>query len=267
MADTSAIPFVLYPFAYSDQRKVASIDFLKSGITPDMTIPTKGGGAKFTRSHMNGIGYFATLGAYLDSIGYPYGKDRIDSQRADFSGYPKGAILITEDDDYVREYVSQKDNNTTALPTEAADGTYEGNEDWKPTLPTPVDFFPDFSTYVNKETKDISAAGELKYSVDEDGWYQIALYFSGLAWPTEPTVDNELFQAICQVTVSEFELCRLDGRFACVQKPRDYTRAFPVVSSTLPLKKGMTITFKYKLPEGRNLGARINFKRWGVSAL
>ena len=183
MADTSKIPFVVVPFADNDQQKVADISFLRSGVTPAMSIPTQNGGIKFTRNMLNGIGYFATLGGYLDRIGYPYGKER--DRGADFKGYPKGAILISEDDDYVREYVSQIDNNTMPLPQEAADGTYEGNEYWKPTIPPIVDFFPDFSTYVYKSASPAAGTGTFRYVPDEDGWYSLELSFIGYRWPRE----------------------------------------------------------------------------------
>lgn len=267
MADTSKIPFVLVPFADNDQQKVANINFLRSGVTAAMSIPTTNGGMKFTREMLNGIGYFATLGGYLDRIGYPYGKDR--DRGTDFKGYPKGAILISEDNDYVREYVSQIDNNTMPLPQEAADGTYEGNEYWKPTLPPVVDFFPDLTTYVHKGSSgSVTGTGTFRYVADEDGWYELEMNFTGYRWPTEAKYSNPLYEALCSVTTGNgFELCRLDGRFSVLDKRDADSRQYPRTCTTIPLKKGVGINFKYRLTDEEGYYAHIGINRWGISSL
>ena len=258
MADISTIPLVQVPFADLDQKKVVTLDFLKSGVEASMTAPTKNGGIVFSRSHLNGIGYFATLGAFLDRIGYPYGI-RWDSS-ADFGGYPKGAILISEDDDYVREYVSQIDNNTHPLPSEAADGTYIGNEYWKPTLPPVADFFPDFSTYVQKVKYSITGSGSYSYTPDEDGWYQLYLDFSGRSWPSTPS-------ASCYVMIGDAEICRLDGMYAVKRQFTTRVGTFPSTTALVPLKAGKSIVFKYQLPDEQYYDAGILIRRWGISAL
>lgn len=266
MADTSKIPFVAVPFADRDDGKVANIDFLKSGVTREMSVPSKTGGMKFTRQMLNGIGYFATLGGFLDRIGYPYGKER--DRGADFGGYPKGAILISEDDDYVREYVSQIDNNKMPLPQEAADGTYEGNEYWKPTLPPIVDFYPDFSTYSFKAAKDITGIGSYQYIPDEDGWYRFEMLFSGRGWPEQATFGNALYSAICTASLSQgFELFRLDGRSAITETRAEYSRSFPISTATIPLRKGVKLYLKYKLTDEEGYEGRLRIGRWGITAL
>lgn len=265
MADISTIPLVNVPFADFDSQKVTDIDFLKSGVQTSMTAPTQNGGTVFTRAHLNGIGYFATLGAFLDRIGYPYGIRRDSS--ADFGGYPKGAILISEDDDYVREYVSQIDNNMQPLPSEAADGTYEGNEYWKPTLPTITDFYPDFTTYVSKTSISIDGTGTKTYTPDEDGWYQFFLNFSDSYWPKEATLNNKLGTSSCSVLAGDAEICRLDGRFAVYRKIKDASRSLPSVTALVPLSKGKSIAFNYKLPSEKGYTATILIRRWGISSI
>jgi hypothetical protein len=269
MATSEKIPFVSVPFADQDQTKVADLDFLKSGVTSSMLIPTEQGGRKFSRSMLNGIGYFATLGGFLDRIGYPYGIEK--DRGADFNGYPKGAILISEDDDYVREYVSQEDNNTNPLPQEATDGTYKGDEHWKPTLPPVADFFPDYSTYTSKFFKDVVGTGTVQYTIDEDGWYEFSASFSGGDWPAEATYNNILYRATCSVLLnSSTEICKLDGRFSSKLTDESLNnRVYPIVMSTVPLKKGMLVSMNYRFSteQTSGYGVRLRVKRWGASVL
>lgn len=184
--DFDNIPLVLTPFADGDSQK--DFSFFESGITRQMTVPTENGGARFTRHQMNGIGYLATLGAFLDRVGYPYGKERLDP--SSFGGYPKGAILMTMDDNLVREYVSLVDNNTHPLPRESADGTYVGDEWWAPTIPTEsASFFPSFASasvyksLVIGPAVDTSTAAYGAVDVEDTAWYSIERTFS-----TEPYV-------------------------------------------------------------------------------
>lgn len=203
------IPLVMTPFADGDSAKDYS--FLESGITHQMTVPTENGGARFTRHQMNGVGYLATLGAYLDRVGYPYGKERLDPST--FGGYPKGAILITEDDGLVREYISLVDNNTHPLPKESADGTYVGDEWWAPTIPTEsASFFPNFSEAALHATMTI---GPINYgkpasgtcNISETGWYSIERKFStsNYDYSTNPdfgVLHNILELSGCEMNIS-----------------------------------------------------------------
>ena len=179
--DFDNIPLVLTPFADGDAEK--DFSFFGSGITRQMTVPTENGGARFTRHQMNGIGYLATLGAFLDRVGYPYGKERLDP--SSFGGYPKGAILMTMDNNVVREYVSLVDNNTHPLPRESADGTYVGDEWWAPTIPTEsASFFPSFASatvyksFVIGPVLDASAQPTVTVDVEDTAWYSIERHFS-----------------------------------------------------------------------------------------
>lgn len=179
MTSFDNVPLVLTPFADSDASK--DFSFFESGITRQMTVPTENGGARFTRHQMNGIGYLATLGAFLDRVGYPYGRERLDP--SSFGGYPKGAILMTQENNRVREYISLVDNNTHPLPTEDEDGTYVGNEWWAPTIPTDsVSFYPSFANpkYVTGATLGPIGYNGSTYTdltVSETGWYCIERVF------------------------------------------------------------------------------------------
>lgn len=176
--DYDNIPLVVSPFAAYDSQKDYS--FYKDGITRQMTVPAENGGARFTRHQMNGIGYLATLGAFLDRVGYPYGRERLDP--SSFGGYPKGAILMTQEDGCVREYVSLIDNNTHALPVET-NGEYKGNEWWAPTIPTDsASFFPSFAdptVFSSFTMGPISFDKDAYKTVDisETGWYSVQRTF------------------------------------------------------------------------------------------
>ena len=188
MTNFNNIPLVLTPFADADSSKDYS--FFQSGVTRQMTVPTENGGARFTRHQMNGIGYLATLGAYLDRVGYPYGKERLDPTT--FGGYPKGAILMTQENGIVREYVSLVDDNTHPLPTEEEDGTYVGNEWWAPTIPTEsTSFYPNFSDvkFTGQITIGPIAYGKSAYqdmTISDTGWYSITRTFSNDSWGQIP---------------------------------------------------------------------------------
>ena len=264
--NTSKIPFVETPFATADEFKVTDIDFLRNGVSRAMVTPYANGGMRFSRNYLNGIGYFATIGAFLDRMGYPYGIDR--GRAEEIGGYPKGAILITEDDDYVREYVSQIDINTEPLPKEAADGTYVGNEFWKPTLPPTADFFPDFSISKHKAHKIIMGTGTYEYTADEDGWYRVRCQYGGSGWGA-PVLDfdNARFRAICTVIVAGIEVARLDGRYAVKMRLEGDDRETWVIDATIPLKQGDVAKFSYVLKDGDQYRADISIARWGVTAL
>ena len=179
MTSFDNVPLVLTPFADGDVSK--DFSFFQDGIIRQMTVPTENGGARFTRHQMNGIGYLATLGAFLDRVGYPYGRERLDPSL--FGGYPKGAILMTQENNRVREYISLVDNNTHPLPTEDEDGTYVGNEWWAPTIPTDsASFYPSFanSTYVGGDTLGPIGYDGSTYvdkTISETGWYCIDRVF------------------------------------------------------------------------------------------
>lgn len=178
-SDYDNIPLIMTPFADSDAAKDYS--FFNTGITHEMTVPVENGGVRFSRHQMNGIGYLATLGAYLDRMGYPYGRERLDP--TSFGGYPKGAILMTQDDNLVREYVSLVDNNTHPLPRESTDGTYVGDEWWAPTIPTDsASFFPNFSSRERVSKISIGPTvftERVKQHIDigETAWYHVTRRF------------------------------------------------------------------------------------------
>ena len=268
---TSKIPMVMSPFASGDDQKEMSLSFLENGVDREFTIPVENGGKPFTRSHLNAIGYFATLGGYLDRLGYPYGIDK--DIALDIGGYPKGAILITEDNDYVREYVSLVENNTHALPQETDDGTYEGNEYWGVTIPPVVDFYPDFSTSYDKKTFNITGTGTYgyeSYTIDEDGWYQFTGIYSDGWWEKTPGFGTELFKAYCNVAIAggdaKNSIGRLDGKMTIhTDAIQGNTYGYSFVSFTMPLRKGVIVQIQHNLTE--KLVLRVNIKRWGNTTL
>lgn len=258
--NTNGIPMVDTPFASGNQFKVLDLDFLKDGVSRAMVMPTANGGTKFSRSHLNGIGYWATIGAFLDRIGYPYGIDK--SRAEEIGGYPKGAILVTEDDDYVREYVSLVENNTHPLPQEASDGTYEGDQYWGTTLPKVVDFFPDFSTSTQQATATLIGAGEYNFQAAGDGWFQMSCSYVGMKWPAIAEYDNSLYTALCVATTQGVEVCRLDGRYTT--QIAYGTREIGYIASTIPLKQGDNVKFSYSLESEEGYEVRLSIKHWGA---
>lgn len=264
---TSKIPMVMKPFASSDDQKEMSLSFLENGVDREFTIPVENGGKPFTRSHLNAIGYFATLGGYLDRMGYPYGIER--DTAFDVGGYPKGAILITEDNDYVREYVSLVENNTYPLPKEADDGTYEGNEYWGVTIPPVVDFYPDYSISYDKKSFSIEGTGSTQrvdYSPDEDGWYQFTAIYSDARWEKTPGFGTELFKAMCDIYIAGTSVGRLDGKMSIhTDAAQGETYGYSSVSVTIPLRKGVQLSIYSNFTE--KLVLRVNIKRWGNTTL
>lgn len=175
-----------------------------------MTVPTENGGARFTRHQMNGVGYLATLGAFLDRVGYPYGKERLDPET--FGGYPKGAILMTMDDGLVREYISLVDNNTHPLPKESADGTYVGDEWWAPTIPTEsASFFPNFSEAENYATLKIGPVNYGKPAtaycdIADTAWYCIERKFSTSIYDYSTNPDYGVLQNTLELSGCELNI-------------------------------------------------------------
>lgn len=234
------IPLILTPFADNDEDKVFS--FFQSGITRQMTVPTENGGARLTRHQLNGLGYLATLGAFLDRVGYPYGRERLDPTT--FGGYPKGAILTTQDNNLVREYVSLVDNNMHPLPTESSDGTYVGNEYWAPTIPTEsASFFPDFSgsKYGSEVTIGPVAYNKTSYhdfTAGDSGWYKIARAFSSSYYEHNESFGlNKLSQYKCTIELIGTGIT--NGRYLIVEQLDGLLGE--TASCLVPLSKGNTI--------------------------
>lgn len=238
MTSFDNIPVVTTPFADDDTQK--DFSFLGGGIDSKMTVPTETGGLRFTRHQMNGIGYLATIGAFLDRIGYPYGKERLDPSA--FGGYPKGAILMTQDDDFCREYMSRIDNNTHPLPKEASDGTYEGDEYWQPTIPTSsASFFPNMGirNVIWSGTIKGRANGSLDSGnvpgqdvlVSSDGWYLVERTFR--ATTDSETGYTQLPEKQFRISLNHLFLVELPG----VMGVRS--------SYIFPAVKGDTINLEY----------------------
>jgi len=110
MVDFGSFPSVTTPFAAADMG-IQQPD-VRFGITAAESCPYANGGTQISRHQMNGIGYIATLGAFLDRVGYPYG------YQAGIS-YPVGAIVTQFDrtKNRILEFVNTVDENTEEPPT------------------------------------------------------------------------------------------------------------------------------------------------------
>ena len=110
----------------------------------DYSTPISNGGRRVSRHELNGLGYLATLGTFLDSYGYqPEWRDL-----SAIGGYPKGAIVSKIDNNGVRQYVNLEDGNTKEPQFEDAltDASSEENG-WKPLFRTKeYNFFPDYDS-------------------------------------------------------------------------------------------------------------------------
>lgn len=142
-------------------------------ITEEMSVPYSAGGVGISRHALNGIGYLATIGGYLDSVGYPYGFN----EDVAVKGYPKGAIVSNFDGKTLREYVSLKDNNTS---TELPDTIYDDTEEtsWAP-LQTGnnYNYFPDFSKGSKMFEKSVSSTETISVPITTSCWVDIRRKF------------------------------------------------------------------------------------------
>lgn len=149
----------------SSTDKWASTQEMPTMFTKENCTPASMGGKPISRHMMNKLGYLATIGSYLDRIGYPYGNvpliDMNDPTKDDRSyGYPKGAIVsvFDEENKRLREYLSLVDNNTDLTPwartfggekeiaVEDTDEFWASNQNWKPLYSLRQhSYFPDYS--------------------------------------------------------------------------------------------------------------------------
>lgn len=170
-----------YPLVFGNYPRMGSpfgaydplADKTVTQITEEMSVPCSAGGIGISRHTLNGIGYLATIGGFLDSIGYPYGFNPEVAAR----GYPKGAIVSEFSGKTLREYISLKDNNTsTDLPDTIYDDTT--NDSWAP-LQTGKDYnyFPDFSKGSKIFEKSVSSSESMTVSMPGTGWIDIRRKF------------------------------------------------------------------------------------------
>lgn len=172
-------PLLNTPFAANDSDKVVPAEAeVQDGFPVGMTVPASAGGLGIGRHYMNGMGYLATLGVFLDRIGYPYGYN------PPAGGYPKGAIISIFDDNSktLQEYISLIDDNTANVSDDTA---------WKPHYPREVfDFLPDLDsrTLVLSQTYELGAGDSAKtIPVTEEGWFLIKRTMSSWEFPDANT--------------------------------------------------------------------------------
>ena len=106
--------------------------------------PVSNGGRRVSRHDLNGLGYLATLGTFLDSYGYQYEWRDLSG----VGGYPKGALVSKFDKNGLKQYVSVEDNNTKEPQFEDAVTDESGEVNgWKPLFRTKeYNFFPDYES-------------------------------------------------------------------------------------------------------------------------
>ena len=118
------------------------------------------GGKPVTRKAMNELGYYATIGSFLDLAGYPCLWNAGETDETVSSkipgGYPKGAIVTLYDNGHLYEFLNTEDDNTKK-PVTDDDGTIteetEAQNGWQPvSRMKEYSFFPDYSkrTLVNE---------------------------------------------------------------------------------------------------------------------
>ena len=142
MTSFGTYPSITTPFGSADANiQMPDVNY---GITETDACPYANGGTQVSRHKMNGLGYLATVGAFLDRIGYPYGWTRNVA-------YPKGAIVTMFNGTTVKEFVNTVEHNTEEPPSDSdiTDYTEEGSRGWKPVyLRKNYSYFPD---YTNRE--------------------------------------------------------------------------------------------------------------------
>ena len=166
-------------------------DYKQLGLAFGARSSTSNGGVPITTKQMNLLGYLATIGQYLQRMGYPFGNTPIEwpieINGVSVAGYPKGAVVTVLDEDtgYVREYISLQDNNTDKLPWDRSKGTGDSGEItgldenswWKPVVSkTQYNFFPDFS---QSSYQGFGGQAEAwSQTVERTGWCKITRTFS-----------------------------------------------------------------------------------------
>lgn len=161
-------PVIRTPFGAGD-RNIEMPDIL-NGISEKEACPYANGGTQISRHKMNGIGYIATLGAFLDRLGYPYGY-------VEGLSYPKGAIVSIYDDQNatMKEYINTIDNNTLSPDVfgDSIDPTDRVTNGWKAIHKVnSYSFFPDYSnrTLIKTIKTTSKNTSEETISPESGGW-------------------------------------------------------------------------------------------------
>lgn len=213
--------------------------FTKANATP---VGNKGN--PISRDLMNRVGYLATIGPYLDRIGYPFGTeppfDLNSGSNEGSNGYPRGAIVSIWDDTQkrVREYVSLHDNNTNPRPwvesnSENADSDttvpMEEEGHWKPLFKMEqYNFFPDYSNRIELLNEDvISQKKDFSVEVPRGGWICVTRTIGNwddLTLEMKGGVESNTSAPTVQISLSNEFLTPL---YIQVQEGKTASRFFP----------------------------------------
>lgn len=139
MESFGTFPYLTTPFGVGDMALHIPDD--GRGFRPQLASPSQKDSLKLDRHLMNGVGYLATLGLYLDSIGYRYPYSSWVSTQ--IHGYPKGAI-VTDTSGF--EWINTKENNEQDYPdSNISDYSYE-SQGWQPVYKIRnFSFWPDYN--------------------------------------------------------------------------------------------------------------------------
>ena len=241
------------PFGFSDSELTVPSEF-----GPKYATPVSNGGSPMSRHDMNGLGFLATIGTFLDSIGYQYPYNAYMAQR---NGYPMGAVVSYIDNNWrLRQFVNTRENNP--LPTEEFDEVLNDTSmirnGWKPLYEiNNYNFFPDYSS--RTLVREISImpplpATRIPVTISEPGWILI-----------ERTIDNwddanEAYGSLSPAEREKFSVANYVSLSAHAGTPTDavnfnvydlFTMTYSegrVASRLIPSNGGVYITGKCALP-------------------
>lgn len=165
------VPTFKGPFGVEDSKRTVPRYF-------DMaySVPVSNGGLRMTRHTMNGLGYFATIGSFLDNVGYQYGWNE---NNGNFGGYPQGAIVSKFDstNNHLYEFVNTVENNRKE-PVYDEDGVItedtEVQNGWQPlNRMKEYSFFPDYEkrTLINESV--VTSKLDRTFTISSPGWVLI----------------------------------------------------------------------------------------------
>ena len=194
MTGFGTIPNISLPFGISDANMLvplgyqqhAADDYSKTNLTLSSgldNVHSAPGGNPITRHHMNGIGFLATIGGFLQQAGYQATFDKEPT-----GGWPKGAIVADVSGGDVREYLCTKDNASAPfIGTGGLNPIAQEDDSWKPVWDyQQFNFFPNYDDreIVFKKTLN-PGKGSLSATISETrGWFLVSRTFD--AWDDIP---------------------------------------------------------------------------------
>lgn len=188
-------PKILMPFAASDPDR--TIPQAGDGFLAKQATPVYNGGTQITRHDLNGLGYLATIGSFLERVGYP----NADIGRQAGYSYPKGAIITEVEGDTVCEWVSLHDNNNQQpYGTSIGDvDAYTETGSWAPVHKVKnYNFFPDYSNPKTLLSTKILQGTTLSVTSDTSGWVLVKRTINN--W--DELTPTEIFSNVCTVDIA-----------------------------------------------------------------